>query len=232
MYPLKRFQSVARSLIDVSYDLTSATPQFCLSLLPSVNTSPTLTTLSKLHRKIQTSSRRWIRDFIHADALIALLTCTEAILHRHGSSFYAAVLLYKCLACIKELMNLQYGMEAVINMGVDNTTCASTLARVCHKTEHQLVRKEIFQMFSGIGMYNEKGYSLAVQFLDVSKVLAKKRHRFSLVVDEIRANSAEMASGAYLTVLVGFINCLLSQPESLRERLNVRFEFISKLWSS
>ncbi len=55
-------------------------------------------------------------------------------------------------------------------------------------------------------MYNEKGYSLAVQFLDVSKVLAKKHHRFSLVVDEIRANSAEMASRAYLTVLVRFIN--------------------------
>jgi len=172
------------------------------------------------------SDNQWLSGFILEGGLDRLLTAIDTPLAKKP------LVVLKCLQCIKELMNVEYGMEAVINMGVGNATCASTLARVCHKTEHQLVRKKIFQMVSGIGMYNEKGYSLAVQFLDVSKVLAKKRHRFSLVVDEIRANSAEMASGAYLTVLVRFINCLLSQPESLRERLNVRFEFISKLCSS
>ena len=34
-------------------------------------------------------------------------------------------------------------------------------------------------------------------------------------------------SMSYLTVLVGFINCLLTQPEDSRIRLNIRFEFIN-----
>ncbi len=78
-------------------------------------------------------------------------------------------------------------------------------------------------------MYNEKGYTLAIQFLQVVKVFAGKRERFSVVVDEIRTGLNDRANVNYLTVLVGFINCLLSQPETLRERLNVRFELISNL---
>jgi hypothetical protein len=31
-----------------------------------------------------------------------------------------------------------------------------------------------------------------------------------------------------LAVLVGFINCLLSQPEELKDRLKIRTEFMSK----
>ena len=77
-------------------------------------------------------------------------------------------------------------------------------------------------------MYNEKGYTLAIQFLETVKVLSGKRERFSVVVNEIHAGLKDEASVGYLTVLVGFINCLLSQPETLRERLNARFEFISK----
>ncbi len=222
-FDMKKFRLVVRSLLDGTYDLGPlSSPDFCVQLLRL----PTQASLSTLHAKLKQSDNQWLSNFILEGGLVRLLTAIETPIERNR------LVMLKCLQCAKELMNVQYGMEAVINMGVDNTTCASTLARICHKAEHQLVRKEIFQMVSGIGMYNEKGYSLAVQFLDVSKVLAKKRHRFSLVVDEIRANSGKLASGAYLTVLVGFINCLLSQPESLRERLNVRFEFISKLCSS
>ncbi len=133
MLALKRFRAVVKSLLTSSYDLTNATPQFCISLLTSSN-SPSITTLSKLHRKILNSNRRWIRDFIHADALSVLLSCIEGILNIHGNSLYAAVLLYKCLACVKELMNLKYGMEAVINMGADNTNCAYILAKACQNT--------------------------------------------------------------------------------------------------
>jgi hypothetical protein len=35
-------------------------------------------------------------------------------------------------------------------------------------------------------------------------------------------------SDSYLAVLVGFINCLLSQPDELKDRLKIRAEFISK----
>lgn len=50
-------------------------------------------------------------------------------------------------------------------------------------------------------------------------------HRFQFLVNELKDN---INTSSYLAVVIGFINCLLNQPEELKERLRLRFELKSK----
>lgn len=96
-------------------------------------------------------------------------------------------------------------------------------------------------------MYSEMGYSTILQIFEEIKVklFRKKKHkkifsrfdfspkkinsytnRFTIITSELKNNSNQQ-SGVYLTVLVGFINCLINQPAQLRKRLQMRFEFQS-----
>ena len=69
-----------------------------------------------------------------------------------------------------------------------------------------------------------------IHYLKSTKFKKKNSHtsRFTTILDELKNNSNQQ-SGIYLTVLVGFINCLISQPALLRKRLQMRFEFQSNL---
>lgn len=121
-----KFAQVAQSLINVTYDLENASPEFCVDLLESANEK----TFSKIQKKISTSNRRWIRDFIRAQGLFALLQCIEKIFKKtKQNSFITSILLFKCLSCIKELMNAKYGMEAIIRMGIEDKDCIQILAK-------------------------------------------------------------------------------------------------------
>ncbi len=55
--------------------------------------------------------------------------------------------------------------------------------------------------------------------------LNSNTNRFEILTEDLKNNSN---SDSYLAVIVGFINCLISQPEDLRERLFLRTEFKSK----
>ena len=120
-----RFQDTVRTIIDANYDLKVASPEFCISLLAY----PTERTFTKLYRKIQTRDRRWIRDFIRADGLYAIIIAIEDIFRRKNSSLMNSILLLKCINCIKELMNSICGMQAVINLASEKKDCIQTLAK-------------------------------------------------------------------------------------------------------
>ena len=47
------------------------------------------------------------------------------------------------------------------------------------------------------------------------------------MTDELKSNMNKENVG-YLTVVYGFLNCLLSQPEDLKVRLTIRFELQGK----
>lgn len=126
----KTFFLAAKSLINATYNLENASPEFCVNLLECANEK----TFSKLQKKINSSNRRWIRDFIRAKGLFALLQCIEKIFKKpKENSFITSILLFKCLSCIKELMNANYGMEAIIRMGIEDKDCVQILAKGEHK---------------------------------------------------------------------------------------------------
>jgi hypothetical protein len=46
--------------------------------------------------------------------------------------------------------------------------------------------------------------------------------KYLILIEELKTHSN---NDKYLAVVLGFINCLLSQPEDIKDRLKLRFEF-------
>lgn len=125
MKSIKKFRSIVKSLIDATYDLDKASPQFCACLLRLPNDRA----LTKLRQKIRKSDQQWIKEFIINDGLFSLLMTIEIIMKKYRNNlFVSSILVYKSLACIKEIMNLEYGMQSIINLG-DHNSCIEIMAK-------------------------------------------------------------------------------------------------------
>jgi 3-dehydroquinate dehydratase len=160
--------------LDFDYDLNNATPEFCVQLL----NFPNLKMFSKLHSKIRSKNRdrEWILDFIQSNGLYSLVQCVEKLSTKKYSSaiIFNSLVLSKCICCIKEVLNSKYGMECIINMANEHQHCLNILAKAT-SNPNQVVKKEIFQIFSAIAMYSEAGYALCLSMLEIIKVFFKAR---------------------------------------------------------
>ena len=122
------FKRVAKAIatIDYDYDLKNASPDFCIQLLHY----PNLKMLSKLNRKLKTSSKEWIGEFIELKGLFSLIVCIEDICNkRKKSQLFISLILSKCVCCIKEILNLKFGMESIIDTVNEDPSCIQTLAK-------------------------------------------------------------------------------------------------------
>ena len=165
---LEKFIRVAKAIatLEHDYDLSVASPEFCIQLL----SFPNLKMLSKLHRKLKTSGNDWIMDFIQLRGLFALILCLEQLCNKSNTSIiYNSLLMSKCVCCIKELLNLKTGMECIIEVVDLDPTCIRTFSKACLNT-NLAVKKEIYQIFSAIAMYSEEGYALCMKIMDNVKV--------------------------------------------------------------
>lgn len=127
----KVFRRVARALANLEgeYNLDRAEPQFCLHLL---DVMPTLKVLNKLHRKLhRTSSKEWIIEFVQLGGLFTLLRSVDRFLHAKSTSdttFFNSLILSKIVCCIKELLNVKYAMDAIIELANENQSRVKMLA--------------------------------------------------------------------------------------------------------
>lgn len=123
----RRFRRVARALVNLEGDfsLDVASPEFCLHLL----VNPNLKTLTRLHRKLRILSKEWVIEFIELGGLLSLLKCVDQFYRsRTSEQFFNSLVLSKTVCCIKELLNLKYGMECVINLANENRASVRMLA--------------------------------------------------------------------------------------------------------
>ena len=158
-----KFKRIARLLIQSNYELENASPDFVINLLA---VKCDLSTFQKLNLKILNSPREWTVEFIKLNGIISLLDCVERI--RNQSNIYGALRFVKCIGCIKSILNLEYGMERVINLDRD---AVQVLAKSCCLNAHQSVKNEFFLILSAIAMFSESGYHFCFQILEVIKVV-------------------------------------------------------------
>ena len=128
MLPLERFRRVARAIANLEYDyeLNEASPEFCAHLL----IYPNIKVYKKLHKKLQTSTRAWIHEFIEHDGLFSLMQSIENPSNNYkNSGFINSLLISKCLNCIKELMNTKLGMESLITMTLEDVKYTQMFAK-------------------------------------------------------------------------------------------------------
>lgn len=84
------------------------------------------------------------------------------------------------------------------------------------------VKKQVFELLSALCVYSSEGYSRALEALDHFKAFNLERYRFNVIVNELK----EATTNDYRTVLLAFINCLIISTPQLKERNNIRNEFI------
>lgn len=123
----QRFRRVARALANVEgeFSLGEASADFCIHLLES----PNLKILTKLHRKLRFSSKEWIVEFIELRGLFVLLRGVEQLcLAKSASSLLNSLVMSKMVCCIKELLNLKFGMDAIVHMAREDPTSIRMLA--------------------------------------------------------------------------------------------------------
>lgn len=122
------FRKVGRALsnLEYDYDLAYASPEFCVHLIISNNAK----VFTKILRKLQTSNQQWIFDFVYTfKGLLTLLFCLDKICMRKTTSLLNSLLLLKCLSCIKEIMNSKDGMDGIISLADEDSSCIQILAK-------------------------------------------------------------------------------------------------------
>lgn len=128
--PIK-FRNLVEKLLNKNsgdYSLAKASPQFCVQLLNITKTK----TFDKLLKKIKTSSHEWINEFIECNGFFTLLFASEKICNEAigDKTFLKSLMLAKCLKCMKEVMNLNVGMEFIINLAArDDNECIEIFSK-------------------------------------------------------------------------------------------------------
>ena len=164
----RKFRRAGRAIANLEYDysLDQSSPDFCIQLL----VYPNLKMFNKLVRKFRTANKQWINEFIQEKGLFNLLHCVEYLCHKkNGSTLMNSILLCKCLSSIKDILNHRFGMECIIDMANEDKSFIVILINAIFN-QNQVVKKEIFQIFSAIALYSDAGYSLCFDILDLIKV--------------------------------------------------------------
>ncbi|KAK7476742.1 hypothetical protein BaRGS_00032035, partial [Batillaria attramentaria] len=198
-------------MADVAYDCYLS--KSCVYYL----NHPSVLNLCRLRKKLGSSDKRWMEDFLENSGLELLFECLGQ-LSGQGGGFQVLVMRLECVLCIRTCINSLIGLEYMISNGTYATKFAGAL-----DTTNVMVKKQVIELLSALCVYSADGHRLALDALDTFKTMKKLRYRFSLVVTELR--TTELV--AYKTTLMAFINCILvSCDDDLHERCRIRSEFI------
>ncbi len=126
-----KFKYMVETLLNknsADYSLNKASPQFCVQLLNITKTK----TFDKLLTKIKSCSKEWINEFIKSNGFFTLFFASEKICIQIGGekTFVKSIMLTKCLKCMKEIMNLNVGMEFIISLATtEDKECIEILSK-------------------------------------------------------------------------------------------------------
>jgi hypothetical protein len=67
-----------------------------------------------LTKKIRSSNSEWLEKFLQYDGLEVLLDAIGTISHRRVTQLSDAMMLLKCISCVKEVMNSKMGLDHLI----------------------------------------------------------------------------------------------------------------------
>lgn len=85
-------------------------PELCVQLLRV----PSLKNFSCLHHKLKTCKSEWLKEFVNLGGLTILLGSLDTMDRRETMSFMDAFTELECVRCVKEVMNSETGLNAMM----------------------------------------------------------------------------------------------------------------------
>lgn len=169
----------------LEYNLNQATPLFCIDLLKY----PHQRMFLKLRNKIRSSPKSWLQEFIKSYGLYELLKCIENLCKKQ-SNIMNSIRMSQCISCIKEIMNLKYGMNAVLDICILDSNYVAILGKgnkfkkfedmskfkqtnISFKacmTSSQMVKQGVLELLSALCSYSFEGHQFCMNMLEFIKV--------------------------------------------------------------
>nr|XP_020480327.1 inverted formin-2-like [Monopterus albus] len=194
-------------------NLENADPELCIRLLQV----PTVVNYSGLRRRLETSNRSWMVQFLELRGLDLLMVALERLSGRGCARIADALLQLTCVACVRAVMNSSAGLHFIL----DNEGYVRTLTQALD-TSNVMVKKQVFDLLAALTVFDPQGHRLALDALEHYKSLKKQKYRFSVIMNELHGTD----NVPYMVTLMSMVNVLMVGQEDLRRRDRLRKEFI------
>ncbi|KAK0144004.1 Inverted formin-2 [Merluccius polli] len=194
-------------------NLEDADPELCIRLLQI----PTVVNYSGLRRRLESSDRTWMVQFLELRGLDLLMEALDRVSGRGCARIADALLQLTCVACVRAIMNSPAGLHFIL----DHHGYVRTLAQALD-TSNVMVKMQVFELLAAVTLFDHHGHRLILDALEHYKSLKKQRYRFSVIMNELHATD----NVAYMVTLMSVVNVLLVGLDDLRKRDKLRKEFI------
>lgn len=135
MTPTTRPRSHSESrMADVAYDCYLS--KSCVHFL----NKPSVLNLCRLRKKLGSSDKSWMEDFLEHHGLELLFECLGTLSKQHNGGFHLLVLRMECVLCLRTCVNSRIGLECLISsgtygpklgLGIYPSVCLFALLFVC-----------------------------------------------------------------------------------------------------
>uniref|UniRef100_K1RAT7 Inverted formin-2 n=1 Tax=Magallana gigas TaxID=29159 RepID=K1RAT7_MAGGI len=202
-------------LCELEAQMKNASPEKCITLSHS---SPSVKMFYALRLRLENTSEAWLRDYLERDGLDIMLNSLCEMAGKGFTSFSDAILQLDCVSCIRAILNTSVGLDFMVKH--DHYTAKLILAALNMNNTHP--KKQVYEILAALCSYNNTGYNNVMNALSTLKRETDQTHRFSAVVNELKAAETVPHKTAILT----FINCIINCTPDLQERNRTRNEFI------
>ncbi|XP_018086099.2 inverted formin-2-like isoform X2 [Xenopus laevis] len=194
-------------------NLENADPELCIRLLQI----PSVVNYSALKKRLESSDDDWMLQFLELSGLDLLLEALDRLSGRGVARIADALLQLTCINCVRTLMNAHRGIEYIVN----NEGYVRKLSQALD-TSNVMVKKQVFELLAALCIYSSEGHALSLDALEHYKAVKNQQYRFSVIMNELSASD----NVPYMVTLLSVINAIIFGTEELRNRVQLRNEFI------
>ncbi|NP_001084562.1 inverted formin-2 [Xenopus laevis] len=194
-------------------NLENADPELCIRLLQI----PSVVNYSGLKKRLESSDDEWMCQFLELSGLDLLLEALDRLSGRGVARIADALLQLTCINCVRTLMNSHKGIEYIVN----NEGYVRKLSQALD-TSNVMVKKQVFELLAALCIYSPEGHALCLDALEHYKVVKNQQYRFSVITNELSSSD----NVPYMVTLLSVINAIIFGTEELRNRVQLRNEFI------
>eukprot|EP00026_Physarum_polycephalum_P001456 Phypoly_transcript_01458.p1 GENE.Phypoly_transcript_01458~~Phypoly_transcript_01458.p1 ORF type:complete len:1046 (+),score=181.25 Phypoly_transcript_01458:57-3194(+) len=197
----------------------SETPQYYIEKLRGDSKSISLALLRGLKKTLETSDSWWISAFFQLNGLTAIESATIALETATTTDFSLILCQCELINCLVAFLNSRFCLEQVIKVGEESM---KNLSNLLFSSKNVLMLSQLVELLAAMSIYSTDGYCLVIRCLENAEKKQGEHIRFRLLVQLLRNST----NAQFKANCVALINCLVSSPEKLEERLSIRFSFV------
>ncbi|XP_076467924.1 inverted formin-2-like [Babylonia areolata] len=179
--------------------------------------SPSVHVYYALRSQLERCSVTWLQEFVSLGGLDSLLDSLCQMTGKTFTSFSDAILQIDCISCIRAILNTHLGIDYLLQ-----TPSAANKLVMGLEITNTLPKKQILEMLAAFCAHSQQGYNCILEGLNHHKRKTDQYHKYSVVVNELKA--AETVP--HKTAVMTFINTIINCNHDLTQRCRIRNQMI------